>query len=83
MQAMTINCMRHAFVEIMQPPVRQAVQPSHAHRLAEAHLVGQDAVDAVLVQRDEPLDALDLVVAQVSLEQRQPQALHAHRGLPV
>ncbi len=41
------------------------------YRLAEAHLVGQDAVDPILVERDEPLDALELVVAQVSLNQRQ------------
>lgn len=34
--------------------------PPPAHRLAQAHLVGQDAVEAVAPQRDEPLDALEL-----------------------
>ena len=31
---------------------------SRAYSLAQAHLVSQDAVDAVLVQGDEPLDTL-------------------------
>jgi hypothetical protein len=39
-------------------------------RLAETHLVGEDAVQAVVVQRDEPLDALDLVVPHLHGHQR-------------
>ena len=35
----------------------------HLHGLAEAHLVGEDAVEAVLVEGDEPLHPVHLVAA--------------------
>lgn len=41
------------------------------HRLAQAHLVGQDAVEAVVPQADHPAHPLQLVVPQLSLDQRQ------------
>ncbi len=37
-----------------------AEQRDGLQRLAQAHLVGQDAVDAVLVQRDHPVQAAHL-----------------------
>ena len=43
------------------------------------HLVGEDAVEAVLPQADEPADALELVVAQLALDEGQ-QGLHARGG---
>ena len=49
--------------------VRQ--EPDRLDRLAQAHLVGQDAVEPVLVERDQPLDALELVVPQLALDEGQ------------
>ena len=46
-------------------------------RLPQAHLVSQDAVEPILVQRDEPLHALQLVLPQFPLYQRQQLLLAA------
>ena len=35
-------------------------------RFAETHLVGQDSVDSVLVERDHPVQATDLVVPHLT-----------------
>lgn len=40
------------------------------HRLAQPHLVCEDAVEAVGPEGDEPLDALELVVAEGAAEAR-------------
>jgi hypothetical protein len=55
-------------VDALVAQVRQ--ESDGLHRLAQAHLVSQDAVEPVLPQADHPLDALELVVAQVAGEQR-------------
>lgn len=47
------------------------VQGCSTHCFAEAHLVSQDAAHAVLVQGAEPLDALQLVVSQLAMYERQ------------
>ena len=56
-------------------------------RFSEAHLVGQDAVDAVLVVADEPVEALELVGAHLALDARrllrQARALNAVAALEV
>ena len=41
-----------------------AEQRDRLQRLAEAHLVGEDAVEIALVQREHPVEPLELVVAQ-------------------
>ena len=43
-----------------------AVQAAHLQGFAQAHLVGQDAVEAVVVQGHQPLQAHHLVVPQCS-----------------
>ena len=47
-----------------------------AYRLPKAHLVSQDPVEAIVVQRDQPLDALELVRAQVALDEGHQLLLH-------
>lgn len=65
----------HSTTETHAHHRQQALTPpkprARAHRLAEAHLVGEDAVEAVLPEADEPLDALELVVAQLPLDEGQ------------
>jgi len=45
--------------------------------LAQAHLVGQDAVQVVVVEGDEPLEALDLVGLQRAAHQDRRLRVHA------
>lgn len=40
------------------------------NRLTQPHLVGQDAIDASLVQRDDPIEARQLVVLQLTTLQQ-------------
>ena len=44
-----------------------ADQRDRLHCLAQAHLVGQDAVDVALVQRDHPVQAAHLVVPHLAV----------------
>lgn len=48
-------------------------------RLAQAHLVGEDAVDAVVVQRDHPVETLLLVVSELSSFDVLRRLLEHHR----
>ncbi len=50
------------------------------YRLAKAHLVCKDAVQSVLVQGDDPLDALQLVRSQLPLYERHQLLLHLHQN---
>ena len=52
--------------------------PQLTYRLPKAHLVSQDPIEAVVVQRDQPLDALQLVRAQVALDEGDQLLLHLH-----
>ena len=45
------------------------------HGLAEAHVVGEDAVDAVAVRLEQPIDAVDLVRLEGHLQPRQLRKL--------
>ena len=49
-----------------------------AHRLSKAHLVGQDPVEPIVPERHHPLDPLQLVRAEVSLDERHQLLLHLH-----
>jgi hypothetical protein len=51
-----------------------------AHRFAEAHLVSEDAIEAVLVQGDNPLDALYLVRPQLPFNEGHELLLHLHKN---
>lgn len=53
---------RHVFVVLHEPQQRNRLQ-----RFAEPHLVGQDAVDAILVQRIHPVQASNLVVSHLAV----------------
>jgi hypothetical protein len=48
----------HAYLVVLE----EAEERDGLERLAEAHLVGEDAVDSVLVQIDHPVETADLVV---------------------
>lgn len=51
-----------------QPRLRAAAQV-RTHRLAEPHLVSQDAVESVLEEADQPGHTRQLVVTQLTLNQ--------------
>lgn len=45
--------------------LKWAIKGLGAYRLAEAHLVGKDTIDAVFVKADKPRHAFQLIVAEV------------------
>ena len=65
-----INALQDSIVVEATRDQTKEARGIRAHRLAQPHLICEDAVDAVLVQRGEPLDAFDLVVAQLARHQR-------------
>ena len=48
----------------------------HLQRFAQAHIVGQDAAEAQVLKRAEPLIAVDLVATQRSLERGGHRKVH-------
>ena len=48
----------------------------HLQRFAQAHIVGQDAAEAQVFERAEPLVAVDLIAAQCGLERDRHRKVH-------
>ena len=48
----------------------------HLERFAQAHVIGQDAAKAQMLERAEPLVAVDLVATQRSLERGGYRKVH-------
>ena len=48
----------------------------HLQRFAQAHIVGQDAAEAQVLERAEPLVAVDLIAAQCGLERDRHRKVH-------
>ena len=48
------------------------------YRLPQAHLVSQDAIQAIVVEGDKPLDAFELIRPQVSFDEGDQLLLDLH-----